>query len=437
MYIVLLAGGSGKRLWPLSNDMRSKQFLKIYQGENQHDSTMICHIFQQIRQYNPSANMLVSTNNNQIGMLKNILNDDIDYCIEPERRDTFPAIGLALSYLHDIKHVLDNEVVITCPVDIDAEPEFFRLFMELERIVCGEADFAVIGIKPDYSSNQFAYVLPQTTDTICLAEWYKEKPKSELAKLYIEKGALWSGGVYAFKLGYMIDKIYTLTGIHCYKDLYINYKHLQKRSFAYTIAEKEEKMRIIRYKGKWRDLGNWRTFSQSQVCITQKENYVIKDKQCSNVRVINELHIPILCINCKDMIIAASAGGILVSSIEDCTDIKPYVEQMSQQAIYAEKTWGSFLILDMQKESLTIKITLFKGSMLNYHSHNYRSEIWTIISGRGKTVINGVEKEVQNGDVIKLPVRCKHTVIAISDMKIMEVQIGEEISNEDKEIYVL
>ena len=430
MYVILLAGGSGKRLWPLSNMVRAKQFFKAYKDKNGSQGTMVVHVFEQIRKSNPNSQILITTNTTKESMLKNILNEKVDYCVEPDQKDTFPAVSLALSYLHNVLNVGLSECIIVCPIDIDAPLEFFNMFEKLEKCVLAGADMALLGISPDYPSNQFAYVLPKDVKEKSKALWYHEKPTVLQAKKYIEQGALWSGGVYSFKLGYVLEKSQYVLGYKTYDDLCGMYKTLNKASFAREIAEKENNIEIVRYNGKWDDLGNWKSFSQSRV----DDEYAIVDQTSKNTRVINELRIPIVCVGCENMVIAASAAGILVSDVEESVNIKPYVEKMSQQVMYAERTWGSFLMLDVQKNSLTVRVTLLKGHSLNYHSHRHRDEIWTIIKGNGVAIVDGGKIVVTVGDIVRLPRESKHTIYAESDLQIIEVQLGE-IAFEDKEIF--
>ena len=158
----------------------------------------------------------------------------------------------------------------------------------------------------------------------------------------------------------------------------------------------------------------------------------VLNETCENTHVVNELNVPILCMGCKNLVVAASSDGILVSDKEQSSYIKPFVEQMEQQIMYAEKSWGSFTVLDVQEESLTIKIVLLPGHGLHYHSHDLRDEVWTVMSGTGRAVIDGAERTVKPGDVISMPAGCRHTVFADSELKLIEVQLGKDITVEDK-----
>ena len=135
------------------------------------------------------------------------------------------------------------------------------------------------------------------------------------------------------------------------------------------------------------------------------------------------------------MIIAASGDGILISDKERSGYMKPYVEKIETEAMYAEKSWGTYTVIDVQPGSMTVKVSMRAGEHMSYHSHDYREEVWTVVSGSGKAVVDGMEQKLRVGDVITIAAGCKHTVIAETDLEIVEVQIGETLSVEDKEKY--
>ena len=115
---------------------------------------------------------------------------------------------------------------------------------------------------------------------------------------------------------------------------------------------------------------------------------------------VNELDVPILCMGLKDVVVSASPEGILVSDKEQSSYIKPYVNTLDHRVMFAEKSWGSFKVIDIDKASMTIKVTLNAGHQMNYHSHQHRDEVWTVIAGKGKTIVDGMEQNVKAGDVI-------------------------------------
>ena len=107
--------------------------------------------------------------------------------------------------------------------------------------------------------------------------------------------------------------------------------------------------------------------------------------------------------------------------------------------MFAEKSWGSYRVLDIEEESMTVKVTLNPGYKMNYHSHDKRDEIWNVVRGSGRTIVDGMEQPIKPGDVITMSAGCKHTVIAGDDspLQLIEVQLGKEISVSDKHKYEL
>ena len=288
-----------------------------------------------------------------------------------------------------------------------------------------------MGIEPTYPIEKYGYIIPKTGQQVSYVSTFKEKPDVETAKQYISQGALWNGGVFAFKLGYLLDRAHELIEFTDYYDLYEKYSTLKKISFDYAVVEHEKEIQVLRYHGEWKDLGTWNTFTEAMDENTLGR--VMMNETCENTHVVNELNIPILCMGCKDMVIAASGDGILISDKEQSSYIKPFVDEMTGQVMYAEKSWGSFTVLDVQEDSMTIKIVLLPGHKLHYHSHEHRDEVWTIMSGRGRTIVDGMEQVVYPGDVITMAAGCKHTVIADTELKIIEVQLGKDIDVNDKQ----
>lgn len=436
MNIVLLSGGSGKRLWPLSNDVRSKQFIKIFKKEDGTLESMVQRVYGQIRKVDPQATVTIATSKSQVSAIHNQLGQDVGVCVEPCRRDTFPAIALATAYLHDVKGISLDESVVVCPVDPYVEDDYFRAVEQLgQQALKGEANLVLMGIQPTYPSEKYGYIIPRTQDAVSEVETFKEKPDAATAQKYIDQGALWNGGVFAYKVGYLLDKAHQLIDFTDYQDLFDKYETLEKISFDYAVVEKEDKIQVMRFAGQWKDLGTWNTLTEAMEdpCIGEG----MMNETCQNVHVINELSVPVLCMGLKDVIVSASAEGILVSDKEQSSYIKPFVDKIDQQIMFAEKSWGSFRVLDVEDESLTIKVTLNAGHSMNYHSHQYRDEVWTVISGEGRTVVDGMEQKVKVGDVITMSAGCRHTVFADTELQLIEVQLGKEISVHDKQKYEL
>ena len=436
MNIILLSGGSGKRLWPLSNDIRSKQFIKIFRTEKEDYESMVQRVYRQILSVDEKATVTIATSKTQVSSIHNQLGNGVGICVEPCRRDTFPAVALATAYLHDVQGVPLEESVVVCPVDPYVNQDYFEAVKKQGEIAAeGNANLVLMGIEPTYPSEKYGYIIPCDKEPVSKVATFKEKPDAKTAQKYMEQGALWNGGVFAYKLKYVLDKAHELIDFTDYHDLLAKYETLKKISFDYAVVEKEEQIQVMRFSGQWKDLGTWNTLTEAmeEDCIGE----AILNETCENVHVINELDVPVLCMGLKDVVVSASAEGILVSDKEQSSYIKPYVDKIDQQIMFAEKSWGSFRVLDVQEESMTIKVTLNPGHGMNYHSHERRDEIWNVIAGNGNAVIDGKIVLVKAGDVLTMKAGCKHTILAETELKLIEVQLGRDIRADDKKKHAL
>ena len=436
MNIVLLSGGSGKRLWPLSNDIRSKQFIKIFKKEDGAYESMVQRIYRQIKKVDADATVTIATSRTQVSAIHNQLGDEVGISVEPCRRDTFPAIALATAYLVDVQHIDPDESVVVCPVDPYVEDDYFEALKGLsEQAEKGEANLVLMGIEPTYPSEKYGYIIPESADHTAAVKTFKEKPTADVAKEYIAQGALWNGGVFAYKLKYVMDIAHRLIDFTDYHDLFAKYATLTKISFDYAVVEKEKKIQVQRFAGQWKDLGTWNTLTEAM-----EEAVVGKGEMndtCTGVHIVNEMDVPVLAMGLHDVVISASPEGILVSDKEQSSYIKPFVDKFEQQIMFAEKSWGSFKVVDVETESMTIKVTLNAGHSMNYHSHKNRDEVWVVISGNGKTIVDGFEQAVKTGDVITMSAGCRHTVMAETELKLIEVQLGTDINVHDKQKFAL
>lgn len=431
MNIVLLSGGSGKRLWPLSNDTRSKQFIKIFKTADGEYESMVQRVYRQIRSVDKDADITIATSKSQVSAIHNQLGENVGVSVEPCRKDTFPAIALAAAYLHDVRGISEQEAVVVCPVDPYVEEDYFEALRKLgERAEIGNSNLVLMGIEPTYPSAKYGYIIPESKANISRVSVFKEKPTEEIAKEYIAQGALWNGGVFAFRLEYVLQRAHELIEFTDYQDLFAKYDSLTKISFDYEVVEHEQHIEVMRFAGMWKDMGTWNTLTEAME--SDHIGKAILNERCENVHVVNELNVPVLCMGLKDVVVSASPEGILVSDKNQSSYIKPYVDEINQQIMFAEKSWGSFQVVDIEEGSMTIKVTLNPGHGMNYHNHALRDEVWTVIGGQGRTIVDGVERSVSAGDVIQMPAGVPHTILAETKLQVIEVQIGSEISVHDK-----
>lgn len=443
MNYILLSGGSGKRLWPLSNEIRSKQFIKILKKSDGTYESMVERVYRQIKAIDSDAKITIATSNSQVPTLKNQLGDNIDISIEPSRRDTFPAILLAVMFLKDNKNVDINDTVVVSPVDPYVDDEYFKSLKVLdEKMKNSQNNIGLIGIKPTYPSEKYGYIVVDKDNVV---EKFIEKPSESEAKRLIENGALWNGGVFCFKIKYLIDKAHEIVDFASYDDLYKKYDLLTKISFDYAIVEKEKRIDVVEYIGEWKDIGTWNTLSE--VMSDNKIGYVLLDGKSTNTNIVNELDIPIIGMGLNNMVVAASYDGIFVSDKNESSYNKPLVEKLDGRPMYEERAWGDFKVLDIYSpsdnneieefgyKSLVKHLYIKAGKSISYQKHNHRDEVWTIINGEGVFILNDIKRNVKAGDVVIIKKGDKHSLKAINDLRFIEVQIGDEIAEDDIERY--
>ena len=434
MNIILLSGGSGKRLWPLSNDIRSKQFLKIFRKENGTKESMTMRMYRMIKGVDPESTITIATSENQIPQIKAQLGENVGISIEPTRRDTFPAIALAAAFLKK-NGVGANEPVVVCPVDPYVESDYFECLKEMSD-AAGKIDGAyltLMGIEPTYPSEKYGYIIPNSKDLISSVSEFKEKPDKETAKQYIDQGALWNGGVFAFKLSYVLDIAKNLLGTDSYDELFGKYETLQKISFDYAVVEKEKSINVIRFAGSWKDLGTWNTLTEAMDEPISGDAIV---DDCENTHVVNELGIPVIAMGIKDAVIAATPDGILVTDKEKSPELKSFVSDA--RPMYERREWGEYRVLDYKlhedgQNSLTKELIISPGHHISYQRHNHRTEIWTFTEGTGELILDDAVREIHRGDVVIIKAGMKHAIKGITELHIIEVQIGDELTEEDIE----
>lgn len=443
MNIILLSGGSGKRLWPLSNETRSKQFLKLLTNDRGEKESMVQRVFRQIGEAGIDANIVIATGKTQIDPIRSQLDEGVDVVAEPARRDTFPAIALACAHLAFDKKLPLDEPVVIMPVDPYAEAAYFTTLIDMENACrCGAADIVLMGVEPTYPSEKYGYIIPAESGACenglryYRVSRFTEKPSLALATELLEQGAFWNGGVFAVRLGYIMEIVRRCVKADSFEDVYNRFGEFERISFDYAVVEKASSIAMIPYRGKWKDLGTWNTLTEEMG--TESLGNVIMGEACSGATVINELGVPIVALGLKDVIVAASPDGILVSDKGASSYLKPYMDRVNERPMFEERRWGEYRVIDYRKyddgmRSLTKHITIKAGKTLSYQAHASRDEIWTIVSGTGEVALDGEKTVVGAGDVVRIPRGKRHCARAKTDLHFIEVQIGDRLEEEDIE----
>lgn len=326
------------------------------------------------------------------------------------------------------------------PCDPYTEDRYFHTIEKMAKAVQNNAaDLVLMGIKPTCPSAKYGYVIPQKQDKaagIYKVERFTEKLDVATAEKFITDGAFWNGGVFAFRLGYMTDVVKRYLAYNTFEEVRSRYEELPKISFDYEVAEKAKSVAVVPYAGEWKDLGTWNTLTDE--LEERRIGNVLMDEMSENTHVVNELEIPVLCIGAKNMVIAASCDGILVSDKAHSENIKHYADRLQHYPMYEERRWGEYKVIDGigfedGRQTLTRRLTVKAGKDTSYRMHRHRDEVWTFIDGEGEPVLDGEVRRVTRGDVIHIRKGVRHAVRAITDLRFIEVQIGTDLVEEDME----
>lgn len=448
MRTILLSGGSGTRLWPLSNEARSKQFLKVLQDEKGNHQSMVQRVHSQLKKAGYGDDVLIATNANQADSIRGQLGNAVNIVIEPERRNTWPAIALSVASLYFNEGCRKDDVAVVLPIDPFAEDRYFELLAFLEKVIQeDQADIALMGVKPTFPTAKYGYIIPEKAkrkeiiieDKPSAAGYpvscFKEKPsEDEAAELIDRQGALWNCGVFAFKIGYVMDILSQSITFSHYDDILASYSELKKISFDYEVVEKAKRIAVVEYDGLWKDLGTWNTLCE-HVTEPVMGNVAVSETT-ENTHVINELDIPAVVIGLKDAVVVATHDGILVSDKHESSYLKNYLGDNVLRPMVEKRQWGNYYVLEHSEQedgtqAITKKLLVKAGKNISYQYHEYRSEVWTVIEGSGLFVKNDKVYPAKPGSVFKINVGDKHAMRGATDLTMIEVQIGANLVEED------
>ncbi|HIW34701.1 MAG TPA: mannose-1-phosphate guanylyltransferase [Candidatus Paenibacillus intestinavium] len=435
MKIILLSGGSGMRLWPLSNEARAKQFLRVLRNEISGElESMLERVYRQLLQVVNADDIIIVSNKIQVDMIHNQLGN-VPIVVEPERRDTFPAIALATTYLYSELGIAEEEIVGVVSVDAFVDVVFYQKVKELEQLVQStNAELGLIGVNPTYPSSKYGYLIPKVMHHYMEVGHFKEKPSEEEAEHLINNGAYWNSGVFSFRLQLILQKLKKLALPLSYNGLMEQFSKLSKNSFDYEVVEDLHAIVALTYDGYWKDLGTWNTLTEEMSQNVIGNGAV--SEECENTHIVNELDLPVKVLGISNAVVAVSADGILVTDKPSSSRMKDMLhEGLFSRPMYVEHSWGSYRVLDFSNgkdgEVLTKRIHVKSGKNSGYHYHRLRSEVWTIISGKALFVQDDVVHKVLPGVVLQIPVGSKHCLYAEEDTELIEVQIGSLVADDD------
>lgn len=446
MNVLLLSGGSGKRLWPLSNDYCSKQYMKIMDMDSGEKCSMLQRVFQQLDEVGLGNDSVIIASEAQIEIIESQLGKEkTEIAVEPGRRDTFPAILLGCAYLKSRKGASDMDYVTVMPVDPYTGDEFFETFYELEaELGKNQSDIGLIGAVPTYPSEKYGYIVPvqkqeeSEESRTRRVHSFREKPTKEEAENMIKAGALWNCGVFCFRIGF-IKSYSEKYGIEFDYDIIRgNYDKLPQISFDYEVLEQAKNIMVLPYDKMWKDIGTWNTLAEEMA--ENSIGQVIWDDASENSHAVNVLDIPMVVMGAKNMVIAASHDGILVADKGESSYIKKYLDKMDIVPNYEERRWGTIKTIDREttdgKMVITNKVKIRSKMYTTYHCHRFHEEIITILSGNGEMIKDGERIKLVMGVSVSLEAGCLHAVRAEDELRYIEVLVGDLLQDDvEREVY--
>lgn len=462
--IVLLCGGSGKRLWPLSNEVRSKIFLKLLPvhaanagSAEPGKESMIQRVCRQLEEAGLLTFSSVVALQSQAEITLHHIGNRIPFIAEPHRRGTFSAIALAAAYLHANQLAELGETICVIPADLYADVDFLSTLCQFPSVLAASgAELALLGVKPMYPSTQFGYIVPKPQDqadstsasasasdapspsaAYAMVEHFTEKPDETTAARLISRDALWNCGIFAFPLHFMLETMKRKGLPTDYDELLASYEQLPEQSFDVEVVEKATTVAVIPYQREWKDLGDW---SVLPLYLGSDDTNVVGagsvSEDSTDTHIVNELQQPIHVIGVPNVIVAASADGILVANKQAANRIKSLRQDGQRRPMYGEERWGSYRILDYPPtgqgpRTMTRLMELLPLKHTSYHAHQQREECWTILSGTGELIMEAVKRPLQAGDMVHIPAGARHAIRASTALSYIEVQIGTELNEGD------
>ncbi|WP_214700392.1 MULTISPECIES: sugar phosphate nucleotidyltransferase [unclassified Exiguobacterium] len=433
MKLLLLSGGSGKRLWPLSNDINSKQFIRLLDDGKGSKQSMIERVFSQLSDMQLDRDAFILTNALQRDAIVYQIGTDANIITEPSRRDTFPAIMLGASYLNE-QRVDPDETVLVMPVDAYVDLRFFEYFPQVEQVVQASDDaLHLIGVTPLHPTSKYGYIVPNETAQVSSVRLFQEKPSVNVAEQLIEQDALWNCGIFACKLHLLLDELTERNLPTFYSDLTSRYDELAKTSFDYAVVEHAKSVFVHRYDGDWKDLGTWNTLTEEMTATSHGQVDLF---QSTNTHIINELNLPLIGIGLEDLVVAVNADGILVSAKEATPQLKDYLASSDDYPKFKWKRWGQSEVIHHEtladgNHSVTRRMLVQAGKELSYHYHEETDTIWTMLQGTATVTIDGQSFESKPTDVISIQRGVAHTLKAHEEVVLIEVQYSNDWTLDD------
>ena len=457
MYAVILAGGSGTRLWPLSREQFPKQYIALLDDQK----SLFQATIERVRAAVPPEKIIVVTHSDQISEIKRQLDQisltGIRLLAEPQARNTAPAIGLAAWFLQ--KEEGPGAIMAVLPSDhlIPDTDEFATLLKSGEEAAINYG-LVTFGIKPTYPETGYGYICrgEELQGAACRVEKFVEKPDLEKAKAYLDDGRyLWNSGMFVFRVGVLIDQYRQfLPKMHASLEqvdfdqpetLGTIYGSLEKISIDYGILERAAAVTIIPTAINWSDLGSWEAYYQ--VSPKDENGNVLKGRALAfdtdNSLIMSDSRL-VGAAGLQNLVVVETADALLVCDRNKTQDVKKIVDKLNEagaketrehRTVY--RPWGSYTSLEAGETYQVKRINVNPGARLSLQSHRRRAENWVVVEGEALVTIDDREITVKKGESAYIPKGARHRMEnrGLKPLALIEVQNGDYLGEDDIERY--
>ncbi len=449
MKTLILAGGKGTRLWPLSRELMPKQFIRIFD-----DTSLFQKTVERALLFSKPREIFIVTNKEYHFRVFDELRDmgieipKENVLLEPVGKNTLPAIYWGLKIIHEN---FGKSKVAVLPSDhlIDVNEKYIKAFKTAEKLA--ENYFVTFGIKPTRPHTGYGYIKPgeKLEGGYKVAE-FKEKPDLETAKKYVEEGYYWNSGMFMFDTELFIEEVKRLTpeiynAFEEAKSIEEAYELVPDISVDYGIMEKTDKAAVVPLNVYWNDLGSFDAIYEALKKDGNGNAVKIKGMKADYLQVDSKNNLIITerltaTVGVENLLIIDTGDALLVASRGESQKVKYIYERLKKRGderVIVHRTayrpWGSYTVLEEGDRYKIKRLTVLPGKRLSLQMHYHRSEHWVVVRGTAKAIVGEEEILLRPGESIFIPAGVKHRLENPGKvvLEVIETQIGEYLGEDD------